>query len=1134
MIEPTYLRYVYDKLNQKSLSSDNASNLPYGFVDIYEKQIDIDKSIVLRRDNFTILLYWALFKDSVSILFVSKIYLCNKEVLENFIQKFSNFFNSSEKDKYKLYHERLRIYILQKSSNDEILKANNRIIDFCKTSLKEKNEFEKYALQFLGDHLLLQSELKNEYYEFNLLVRDISFIERQKVVCKNFDWSKNLLKKFTQLNSRLNNFSECIYGMVESLKIWNQEQSNFKIIFNSFYENLLSDSINNINLISDQRKRFHIYLLFIHELTIGKLGDDVSSLDKIPVILNELKKIYLEVGDWSVFYPEELVLEYHMALKKNNFDFLFIWENALAYNFKNDFQDILIKYKSEQQELLRIKEILSSKEINNELSDEVLTCKYYCDLAQTYASKGLKKESLKALSNSLEIWKNNSRIGGITKSKLLYAYSRIYTELDLIDEAVKLAEELVPSIKGGSVQMKQDSIYLEIVKVLLNKQRFEEAVRIESKFQLPSNRNRFYEKLITELLRFDKEKEALKYVSKIDNLWESINIRIINAEILFEKSRNKKALNLIDRAIKLIVEELIPKEKNEGRKIFDSGRLYNKIITVLLKYRYYEIALKLAERTEDLFDYKWALEEICNFLIGDKKINQAVDLIKKNDLNLFNCIDGNKISFKKNIKQDPLFNLIKKEFTKIKEAEFSLLDPDRSENKFKYLLYFTVQNNLMNFFMEFNIEYLKDFEFISYQYNFNIILQDMIQQFFEDGNIIKLNNIKKSKIREEKKAFINQLIWKIYLKKGDMKGSISFLNELSDEELTCKYYCDLAQTYASKGLKKESLKALSNSLEIWKNNSRIGGITKSKLLYAYSRIYTELDLIDEAVKLAEELVPSIKGGSVQMKQDSIYLEIVKVLLNKQRFEEAVRIESKFQLPSNRNRFYEKLITELLRFDKEKEALKYVSKIDNLWESINIRIINAEILFEKSRNKKALNLIDRAIKLIVEELIPKEKNEGRKIFDSGRLYNKIITVLLKYRYYEIALKLAESTLNEKDFGIIIKQIERELVTNGDFEIALKINNKSKYHSYTLDNLNQIKYAKLLKTKNPNINLNTLISFNKLNHIFEKIYLIRDNIFSYTDILFSIALRHYFFSNIDKMDIDKIEEILYLKEIKEIAS
>jgi hypothetical protein len=285
MIEPTYLRYVYDKLNQKSLSSDNASNLPYGFVDIYEKQIDIDMSIVLRRDNFSKLLYWALFKDSVSILFVSKICSCKKDALEVFIQKFSNFFNSPEKDRYKLYHERLRIYILQKSSNDEIVKANNRIIDFCKTSLIEKNEFEKYALQFLGDHLLWKTNITKDFSEFISICLDKKYIENQYKKFQTYQLTIKNLKNAYKISLVFNEFH--VKKLIENFLV-EIESLELKNILNSLiYKNYSNKIILNAqNLIDGSKEKFQISYLIHFYCLCNLIKMKKSSPDLIKNLIN--------------------------------------------------------------------------------------------------------------------------------------------------------------------------------------------------------------------------------------------------------------------------------------------------------------------------------------------------------------------------------------------------------------------------------------------------------------------------------------------------------------------------------------------------------------------------------------------------------------------------------------------------------------------------------------------------------------------------------------------------------------------------------------------------------------------------------------------------------------------------------
>ena len=127
-LEPTYLRYVYDSLQKCVLSGENASGLPYGFIGIYEQEFQSSTPIYLRQERLGQLALWALFKGAVSTNMASSILGISEESTKELIATYSSWFNSPDSGKYQLYHERLRVYLLQKLKEDELQLLNERLI----------------------------------------------------------------------------------------------------------------------------------------------------------------------------------------------------------------------------------------------------------------------------------------------------------------------------------------------------------------------------------------------------------------------------------------------------------------------------------------------------------------------------------------------------------------------------------------------------------------------------------------------------------------------------------------------------------------------------------------------------------------------------------------------------------------------------------------------------------------------------------------------------------------------------------------------------------------------------------------------------------------------------------------------
>ena len=188
-LEPTYLRYVYDGLKKGSLNSDNASDLPQGFIGLFESEFSENISSLKRVSILKRLALWALFKGPVSSHLASEILLEDEEDTKALIETYSKWFNSPEPGKYILYHDRLRIYFLQKLSSHEIQSLNEKLISYLEASLMNDwlDEAQEYALEHLATHMAVESQLDNNYDRLHDFVNQENLWERQVRVSKEYN-----------------------------------------------------------------------------------------------------------------------------------------------------------------------------------------------------------------------------------------------------------------------------------------------------------------------------------------------------------------------------------------------------------------------------------------------------------------------------------------------------------------------------------------------------------------------------------------------------------------------------------------------------------------------------------------------------------------------------------------------------------------------------------------------------------------------------------------------------------------------------------------------------------------------------------------------------------------------------------
>lgn len=336
-LEPSYLRYVHDQLASSVISPENAAALPNGFIGLYEKEFPQKISVNERQDLLRYLTTWALFKGPVSAKLASNILKVSEEEVKDFIDRYSSWFNSPESGKYQLYHERLRVFILQKLNDKEIQALNEQIISYLDKAVKETDgsEDEKYALQFLHNHMALESMLGIDYERLHNYVNRESLWERQIKVSKSYEWSQNAVQQGIKEGARRDHEMNTIRSTVNSVKLMTQEQNSAEAIIELLNEGDYHSALKRAESWEGDRQ-FKLYLLFIHELTIGTSKEADFRKVACKSVLEAIDQTPEDhsVLDWTKFYPELAIYKYYEQLLKMNLDGMVIWRRG-AYCLKS-------------------------------------------------------------------------------------------------------------------------------------------------------------------------------------------------------------------------------------------------------------------------------------------------------------------------------------------------------------------------------------------------------------------------------------------------------------------------------------------------------------------------------------------------------------------------------------------------------------------------------------------------------------------------------------------------------------------------------------------------------------------------------------------------------------------------------
>ena len=329
-LEPTYLRYVYDGLDKGSISSNNPTSLPIGFIGLFEDEFPSSMPLGERMSLLNRLAMWALMKGPVSIEMVAEILNEDSDRTKALVDRYSKWFNSPEPGKYVLFHDRLRTYLLQKLSNHEVQDLNETLISYLNNGLiHEKSiEVESYALEHLSTHMAVESQLNNNYDRLHVFVNSDNLWPKQVRASKEYKWSQQAVQYGIKEGARRHHELNTLTSTVNSVKLQQEEQNNVQEILNILNEGDYQTALKRA-LFFSREKLMTVYLLMIHELTIGESKDVNYNLKACKSIIEFIKNSQPE----KTKYPILAIYKYHIELFKMKLDDKIIWDIILTDSY---------------------------------------------------------------------------------------------------------------------------------------------------------------------------------------------------------------------------------------------------------------------------------------------------------------------------------------------------------------------------------------------------------------------------------------------------------------------------------------------------------------------------------------------------------------------------------------------------------------------------------------------------------------------------------------------------------------------------------------------------------------------------------------------------------------------------------
>jgi hypothetical protein len=330
-IEPTYLRYVYDGLSRGSISSNNPTSLPIGFIGVFEDEFPSSMPLVERMSILNRLAIWALLKGPVSIEMVTEVLNEHPDNTKSLIDTYSKWFNSPEPGKYVLYHDRLRTYLLQKLSEHEIQELNETLISYLEKALSDEkgDESELYALEHLSTHMLVESQLDNNYERFHEYVNKDVLWPRQIRVSKEYKWSQKGIQQSIKEAARRQNEDNTIGSSINSVNLNLDEQSSIQNILTFFYDSEYLIAVERIKRL-EIKNRYLLSIFMISEI-ISESFEDLNEKKEIcQLFINSINEIEEHGLDWHNDFPVMLMYRNHIILKEFDINDSCFWHSSIS------------------------------------------------------------------------------------------------------------------------------------------------------------------------------------------------------------------------------------------------------------------------------------------------------------------------------------------------------------------------------------------------------------------------------------------------------------------------------------------------------------------------------------------------------------------------------------------------------------------------------------------------------------------------------------------------------------------------------------------------------------------------------------------------------------------------------------
>jgi len=617
-LEPSYLRYIYDGLEKGELHPDNAAALPEGITGLYEEAFEESKPARERQKLLETFAIWALLKKEVSAHFVAEILEVPSQEIVDFIATYSSWFTSPESGKYQLYHERLKLYLLQKLSEQEIATLHNKLVTRLEQALAEQkqDDFELYGLEVLSLHLFTTAMITGDGTKLIALSYDQKHWQRQLKLSKGYDWTKKGLKQVMTWAFKFNE-EEIIECGLQMVDLHHQEQNDAPQIVALVAHGDVDTALKRIEAFGGNNKeglqrKFILYMLCLMELTLLDSKDKPFRKEVIEKLLKHFDEnlpIDHSILNWDDFFPSYLMFQIAFECSEMGMDYLSIYKRT--DNWKSEWISAKGPYSLKHFELLSA----CAQYVSDPYSYWINNFKLA--ISSEYAKQGNMERAIEIERDISGIWYRINAILLISSAQFKLG------QLENAQFTIKQAIEFVNNIIDES----DKSRALHSVSIELAKQgKLKKSLKLVRSISNESEKSCALAAISSEIFKNGKyeeanllTKEALEYARCIrEEEDKSKTLTTISIEIA-KQSKNEQATIILEEA--LVCAHKI--EFDFFKKI-----ALTDISIALVKNGNLEEAISCASDINDDFRDILAFENISNELAKKGDIQQALECLK--------------------------------------------------------------------------------------------------------------------------------------------------------------------------------------------------------------------------------------------------------------------------------------------------------------------------------------------------------------------------------------------------------------------------------------------------------------------------------------------------------------------------